>query len=208
MNTSIRAVGFAALLAMAGAGAQADVVTKTIDFADLGSQPEASGSGVVIGDHYRAKFGVVFDAGGRVYNLNPPPPLGGSQGYYSNVGDSIFGIDVDAGTDYDLLTIDFAVGTSPFLMKVTDRGGKDTGWLRLVGSPNWSWSENVVIDLSAIEYISRIDFQVSSAGTYFAIDNLDLGRTFTGGTVPEPAGLGLVALALAAAALATRRRGA
>ena len=207
MKTVFRRVALVAAL-LGAFSAQAGVVTKTLDFDDLGASAPADGA--VIGDHYKSEFGVIFGAGGRVYNTAPPTALPGSKGYLSNTGDTGFSINVDAAVDYDLLTIDFALGSVAFSLRVNDRDMGTTGWLTLAGTPGtWVWAEKVVIDLSNIGNISSIDFEVTQNSSFFAVDNINFGRTTSdggGGTVPEPASYGLVAMTLLAAGWASRRR--
>ena len=204
MKTVFRRVALAAAL-LGAFSAQAGVVTKTIDFDDLGATAPVEGK--IIGDHYKSGFGVGFGAGGRVYNTTPPMPLPGSKGYLGNVGDAAILIIVDGNINYDLLTIDFAVATDPFSLQVTGRGGKTASFLLAGTTGGWQWVSNIALDLPNIGNISSIEFQ-AAAGKFFAVDNIDFGRTTSdgGGTVPEPASYGLVAMALLAAGWASRRR--
>lgn len=130
-----------------------------------------------------------------------------------------FKIDVLAGFDFDLLSLDFAVGSAGFEIWVTGRDALKT----VIKAPvfgnldgSWSWRDNQdVFALAAgngprtdVGLIQSVEFIGSGL---FAIDNLRLdlsgGCTVNcGGTVPEPASFGIVALALLGAGLASRRR--
>lgn len=78
------------------------------------------------------------------------------------------------------------------------------------GGSSWVWGLQELDSLAGVGLINRIDFVVRNITGFtpaFALDNVNFTLAGTGGgTVPEPAGLGLVALALAAAGMATRRR--
>ena len=201
-------LGFAAAALLGSA--QAAVVI--IDFEALGSA--ASSAGTPVGDTYLASNGVAFSAGAIAQhnglannNVSPPPPRSGSHGFVSNAfngstGFFNFTTTFDPSRAYTDISLDWAA-QADFTATAFDTAGTSQS-LTLLGG---RWSGWAMLNLADIfgdhRQIDRVLFSTSS-GSRFAIDNLRL-ETTSGSTVPEPAGLGLLAVALAGAGLASRR---
>ena len=109
----------------------------------------------------------------------------------------------------DIESIDFNLSTNQTLIRLWayDTAGAfrsfDFGNTSEPAAWEWISGSKAFADLGAV---NRIKFENLGGGA-FALDDLNFTLANTGGgTVPEPAGLGLVALALAAVGLTTRKR--
>ena len=139
----------------------------------------------------------------------------GSSGYvrspFVGQGYSSFEIKI-VGKNYDQLTFTLGVGTLPveiYAYGANNNTPLNSG-VHLFASDNggFQWKPAyTLVNGSAKTNIDRITFNLSTRGIV-AIDDLEFtvaGTGGGGGNVPEPAVLGLVALALAAAGVASRR---
>ena len=112
-----------------------------------------------------------------------------------------------AGGDIASITFDAATQSTDLEFLAFDGQGNMTKFDFNPSPIAWAWAEQR-LNFTHLGAIKRIEFvNLGGSSAVFALDNL----AFTlanpgGGTVPEPAGLGLVALALAAAGLTARKR--
>lgn len=199
-------------LSLAAVTSQAAQVV--LDFEVLGLAAPATGTPV--GDIFKAQ-GFTFSAGASAFHSGTddqawksgPPTHSGSFGYVSNEVGVGFTINVLAGVNFNGLTMDYAVASQPFSIEVVSRadssGAVNTATRDVSATASgWVWTESDEIVTVGFGLIDRIRFIPSSG--FLAIDNLRFTQAGPGTNVPEPAGLGLVALALAGAGVATRRR--
>ena len=215
MSFKLRALvwgGVVAGLSLAAVTSQAAQVV--LDFEVLGLAAPAIGTPVV--DTFKTQ-GFTFSSGARAFHSGTdanawqsgPPTHSGSFGFVSNEIGVGFTINVLAGFDFNGLTMDYAVASQPFRIEVVSRadssGAVNTATLNVgAAASGWKWTENHEIAKGAFGLIDHIDF-LPSAG-FLAIDNLRFTPDAAGSNLPEPAGFGLVALALVGAGVATRRR--
>ena len=196
--------------------AQATVVT--LDFDAIGLAAPST----VVGSTFTASDGVTFSTNAIANhngsssgsNVVPPPTRADSlghvipNGFVSNAlvsrayGD--FTISFDRNKTYVDISLEWAA-FGDFQITLFD----DTGVTRTFQGNGSNWTTGwALLDLTGIfgdhRRIDHINFS-NSTDSRFAIDNLRLAERPGGGTLPEPAGLGLVALALAGAGLASRR---
>jgi len=108
-----------------------------------------------------------------------------------------------AGRDIESVSFSFTNGSTPMEFFAYDERGEHA--FSYNAGSSWAWASQRG-DFSALGVVNRIAFVSKAANATFALDNFSFSLADTGGTVPEPAGLGLVALALAAAGLASRKR--
>ena len=112
-----------------------------------------------------------------------------------------------AGGDIASITFDAATASTDLEFLAFDGQGNKTKFDFNPSGTAWTWVGQT-LNFAHLGAIKRIEFvNLGGSSAVFALDNL----AFTlanpgGGTVPEPAGLGLVALALAAAGLTARKR--
>ena len=116
-----------------------------------------------------------------------------------------------AGGDIESISFDAATGSTDLEFHALDSNGKRVAGGKRDFNPslaNWAWV-NQKLDFKELGVVRGIEFvNLGAPGVAaFAIDNMALTLAeIDGGTVPEPAALSLVALALAAAGIATTRR--
>ena len=175
--------------------AQATVVT--LDFDAIGLAAPST----VVGSTFTASDGVTFSTnaianhnGSSSGNVVPPPTRADSLGHVIPNG---FVRNVDISLEW--------AAFDDFQVTLFD----DTGVTRTFQGNGSNWTTGwTLLDLTDIfgdhRRIDHINFS-NSTDSRFAIDNLRLAERPGGGTLPEPAGLGLVALALAGAGLTSRR---
>ena len=112
-----------------------------------------------------------------------------------------------AGGDIESITFDAATGSTDLEFLAFDGQGNKTKFDFNPSGTAWAWVGQT-LNFANLGAIQRIEFvNLGGPTAAFALDNLaftlaDIG----GGTVSEPAGLGLVALALAAVGLTSRKR--
>ena len=208
MTPKFRMLALGCAAAALFGSAQASVVT--LDFETIGIAAPLAGTPV--GSIFTADYGVTFSANAIANHsgLGPPNsvsrpfarPADNNFGFVRNGVDSTTGFTVSfaSTTNYSDISLDWSA-VANFTVTVYDLAGHSRTSSQ--GGSNFaSWNS---LDLTSMfgdqRRIDSIDFS-SNVHKRFAIDNLQL----TVVTVTEPAGLGLVALALAGAGLASRRR--
>lgn len=110
-----------------------------------------------------------------------------------------------AGRDIENVTFSFTNGSTPMDFFAYDEKGEHK--FDYNPGASWAWATQRG-DFSALGVVNRIAFVSRDSAATFSIDNFNftLADTGGGGSVPEPGGLGLVALALAAAGVTARKR--
>lgn len=199
MTTFTRALALAAATAGFAAAAQAGAI---LGFDDLpaGSTP---------GTAYNATYGVTIGSGSVIaadLDLLVPRGAGNVGVLLNSVGGQGFTLTIDTTLfDYDLLSFDFSVSAG-LSYNVTDIDGKSFSAFRDVNPPagQWAWGSETA-DLSTLGKIKSVEFHTANRA-FFALDNIAFSLTGTTTTVPEPASLALVGLALAGMGAASRRR--
>ena len=199
-------------LSLAAATCQAAQVV--LDFEVLGLA--APNAGTPVGDTFKGQ-GFTFGEGARAFHSGTddnawksgPPTHSGSFGFVSNSIGQGFTIKVLDGFDFNGLTMDYAVASQSFRIEVVSRrdssGIVNTATRDVsAAASGWVWTENDEIAKSGFGLIDHIAFTPTLG--FLAIDNLRFSPNDPGSNVPEPAGLGLVVLALVGAGLASRRR--
>ena len=202
MTTVFRRIALAAALVVGAGAAQAGVV---ISFDRLRI-------GEVVPNSYANPFGASFSDSGAVYDTFPNPINSSSTGHLGNNNAATpVSLSVLNGFIYNIFSFDFSHSclSGTFNVKVVGQDSEivSKSWTCGVTSAFVPW-QNAELDLTSVSRISTIEFGFSSLGL-FGVDNLRLGTRDTGGgggTVPEPASYGLVAMALLAAGWASRRR--
>lgn len=217
MSFKFRALARGCLVAgvfLLAASAQAAPVV--LDFEVLGLA--APSTGTPVGEAFKNQ-GFTFGADALAFHSgvvgdpnnwdSGPPARTNNFGFVSNTLDVGFTINVLAGFDFNGLTLDYAVASQSFEIKVVSRAdssGVVNTVTRDVSASNagWIWTENDEITKAGFGLIDHIDFKPSAG--FLAIDNLRFSPSAPGANVPEPAGFALVALALLVAGVASRRR--
>ena len=198
--------------------AQAALVTRSavIDF-DLDAAVARGRPGDIVTTQYR-DFGLAFTDHNEVRcslttsptctapRLFGPPPAGSSPNFLMNNPTGIgFSINVLGGYSLSRLVLDYAASRNSFFIKFFDAANSSITGLGLdlpTGTDSgWVTSELVGVNSA----VRRIEF--GGINSSFAIDNLRFDYVVDSANVPEPAVLGLVALALAGVALSRRRKG-
>lgn len=111
-----------------------------------------------------------------------------------------------AGGDIESITFDAATGSTDLEFRAFDGQGNKTTFDFNPSGTAWAWVGQT-LNFAPLGAIKRIEFvNLGGSSAVFALDNLAFTLADVGGRVPEPAGLGLVALALAAVGLTTRKR--
>lgn len=112
-----------------------------------------------------------------------------------------------AGGDIESITFDAATGSTDLEFHAFDRQGKKTKFDFNPSPTAWAWVSQT-LNFTDLGVINRVEFvNLGGSSAVFALDNLAFTLAGTGvGSVPEPAALGLLALALAAASITTRKR--
>ena len=137
-----------------------------------------------------------------------PPPNRLSPNFLMNqVVGTGFSINVLDGFSLTNLVLDIASNLNPFFIKLIDGQGN------VLSTPvNWTRGSSFVWNPAGLPSafsvgtaVRRIDF--GGTNTSFAIDQLRFDYVVDRANVPEPAALGLVALALAGVRLSRRRKG-
>lgn len=214
MSFKYRALAWGCVVGSLCLVATSQAAQVKLDFEDLGLAAPITGTPV--GDTFRNQ-GFTFTSQASAFHSGTddaawqsgPPTHSGSFGFVSNSFGRGFTINVLAGFNFGGLTMDYAVASQPFRIEVVSRAD-GTGVVKTAtrdvsaALSNWVWTENDEIANAGFGLIDRIDF--ISANGFLAIDNLSFTVAAPGASVSEPAGFGLVALALAGAGAATRRR--
>ena len=143
--------------------------------------------------------------GGNV-TLPPDPPNGSANFLMNSASGASFVMTVLAGFQLTTLKLDVAFNSAGFGIFFNNDA-------TLQGGANFSssflsnWSSGVDVQLPTGIDIRSVEFRSVDSSSRFAIDNIELTLNPTGlPGVPEPAALGLVALALAGVAATSRAR--
>lgn len=203
----------AALLAAGLMTCAAHAAPVTIDFDE---------SGIALGDEITnqyASFGLSFSGANKVVRNESDVPAGDPNGvmrpgrpgtsthpsspsFLAGYG-STLDIDVLTGFTLNAMTLSYAASPSNFAISVFDQNGVESNAVpAALRGTEYAWVYDLVISLPSV---SRIRFNSTrNANVDFFIENLRFNTASTSRT-PEPAVLGLVALALAGAAFSRRR---
>lgn len=225
MTLTLKSLGVALITTGLMSTAQATLVSLSavVDFDGVNGNtrpPRAFSDGDVITNQY-AHFGLLFTDTNVVrcsMTTNPPPnpachapraiapPQSGPNFLMNDPPGTGFSIRVLDGFFLSTMKLDIARNNSAFFIKLYDANDQ------FLSSPidaqtgsNFSWAADVVL-AGITSAVRRIEFS-GSVGSSFAIDFLRFDYVTNSTNVPEPAVLGLVALALAGAGLSRRRKG-
>ena len=137
--------------------------------------------------------------------LLPPPHAASSPNFLMNSpGGTGFSIRVLSGFALTSLTLDLAANPSSFFINfLDDRDNRIRQFARQFGT-DFLWETELLSGVNSA--VRRIEFG-GDLSSSFAIDHLRFDYVVDRANVPEPAVLGLVALALAGVALSRRRKG-
>jgi hypothetical protein len=208
-------------LAMAAAGSGAMASTVSVDFNGISSLLNGSPTAPLsnqfssIGLSFSANNGtavLLVDANYKGFGI---PANGTGKPGEGFVRGRDFTITLASSIEVNLLTLNISQpsdngATDPITIEVFGRGGHSSTYAPF-GSGNGSeftWPASAFsLDFSNSGF-GTIDHIVLSSkqSVSFGIDNLQFSLAGPGSTVPEPAGLALVALALSMAGVASRRR--
>lgn len=221
MTLTLKTLGTALVTAglMASAQAAPVALSAVIDFDEPASGLSPSQDialGDVITNQY-AKFGLEFTGNNVVRcsqetnanctapRLIPPPPHAVSPNFLMNsAGGTGFSVNVLNGFSLSSLTLDIAANTTSFFVKFFDANdGELSSPLAWASGSNSLWLTETLGGVNSA--VRRIEFG-GSPSTSFAIDYLRFDYVVDSINVPEPAALGLVALALAGVGLSRRRK--
>ena len=221
MTLTLKSLGVALIATGLMSTAQAALVSMSavIDFDEvtgITSPSQAFSDGDVITNQY-THFGLLFTNTNLVRcskTTNPAcgahrdiaPPQSGPNFLVNDPQGAGFSIRVLDGFFLSTMKLDIARNNSAFFIKLYDANDQ------FLSSPidaqtgsNFSWAADVVL-AGITSAVRRIEFS-GSVGSSFAIDFLRFDYVTNSTNVPEPAVLGLVALALAGAGLSRRRKG-
>ncbi len=152
-----------------------------------------------------AASGAVVRRNGVGGVIFPFPPPGGPNFLLNSDQGVDFAIDLLAGYQLNSLSLRYSANSIGLTILFFDElGNSSQGFSVNNGSlQNWTIANTLIPTTGSIR---RIEF-VTAGGGRFAVDDLALGLTqLASPSLPEPAALGLVALALVGAGAATRRR--
>ena len=207
-------------LITAGLLSTAQAALAVIDFDELkpGKSrplPLAATPGDIVTTQY-ARFGLEFTSNNEVRcspstgpdctaarEIAPPPHVSSPNFLMNNAVGTGFSINVLNHFSLNSLSLDIAANRNPFFVRFFD--ASDTlmlgSGLEWTNGSNFDWRTEVLAGVSSA--VRRIEF--GGTATSFAIDHLRFDYTLDHLHVPEPAVLGLVALALAGVGLSRRK---
>lgn len=222
MTLTLKSLGVALITAGLMSTAQAALVSMSavVDFDGVTGNtrpPQAFSDGDIITNQY-AHFGLQFTDNNRVRcssRVDPAhcrssrlvaPPQSGPNFLMNEPQGSGFSIRVLDGFFLSTMKLDIARNNSQFFIKLFDANDRFlSSSIDAQTGSDFSWAADVVL-AGITSAVRRIEFSGSAASS-FAIDFLRFDYVTNSTNVPEPAVLGLVALALAGAGLSRRRKG-
>lgn len=221
MTLTLKKLG--AALITVGLMSTAQATLATINFDELRPSLSNAAGGIDDGDTVTSQyiaFGLQFAGLNRVHcsqffdrRCVPPllrvtqPPT--TPNFLSNTQGTSFSINVLNGFSLNSISLSYAANANQHDVRLFgfDTGSQAEYLISIVpgssSSTNSLWLPVSFGGVSAA--VRRIEFHAGDAGASFSIDNLGFDFVRNSSNVPEPAALGLVALALAGVQL-TRRR--